>query len=454
MSAQNTGGTSSPPAGTTGSGSGGMAPSDSMSSPARKRARQFTAGAAIGIGVVLLAVGIGGGYFLGAYLNKSSTATIDVTETGSTLLEPMEDIWGPAYTSTVNSHVVISPTGGGSGQGQSEAGAGTIDIGGSDAYTVPTKVPGVTEDPGVVDVPVAISSQLVVYNLGMTLDSVHLNMNGTVLAKIFEGTLGGVTPPAAEYWNSAGIQNANPTRTLPDTAITPVVRSDSSGDTDLFSTYCDMSYSGWTYENNTKAFINTVPPNAKTGDGNIGILSVLKNLTGGIGYVGISYLSEIKADGLGWANLGDNAANTPLGGNLKLNASAQENYIGWSLKNVSLDANLSLGRLDYSLYGLAINLILGGSPAGPITWAAGEGGTNPASPSATLGPYPDVNLEYTLLKTSPASPSHEAYVVAYEEWVISYGQASKYLDQVNFIPLTPQIQGLDLETLAQVTIAN
>lgn len=418
----------------------------SLSTPARKRTSQVAVGVAVGIGVVLLVAGLGGGYFLGSYLAKTTTPTVDITETGSTLLEPMMAIWGPAYTNTVNSHVVVSVTGGGSGQGQSESEAGSIDIGASDAYTTTTV--------GVVDVPVAISSQLVVYNLGTTLNKDHLNLNGTMVAEIFEGNLCGATPGAAIDWNCGLIQAANPSVTLPATAITPVVRSDSSGDTDLISTYCDMSYKGWTYGNSTKAFINTVPPNAKTGDGNIGILSVLKNLTGGIGYVGISYLSEIKADGLGWANLGDNAANTPLGGNLKLNASAQENYIGWSLKNVSFDANLSLGRLDYSSYGLAINLILGGSPAGPITWAAGEGGTNPASPSATLGPYPDVNLEYTLLKTSPASPSHEAYVVAYEEWVISYGQASKYLDQVNFIPLTPQIQGLDLETLAQVTIAN
>jgi len=441
MSAQNTSGMGSN-TGSSGGSSGGTS-SDQMSMPSRRRGRQFTTGAAVGLGVILLLVGIGGGYGLGAYLTKTSASTVDITEAGSTLLEPMMDIWGPAYTSNVNSHVTLSPAGGGSGAGQSESEGGTIDIGASDAYTAP--------DLGVVDIPVAISSQVVVYNLGSSFANIHVNMNGTIVAKIYNGTITSWTDPMILHAQNHKV--VGDLLNLTTTTITPIVRSDSSGDTNLISTYCDMSYKKWDYGNKTSAFSSTAPANGfQSGNGNSGVLAKLAAVTGSIGYVGISYLSTIKSDNLGWANLGDQAANVAAwnGGNLHLNASAYKNYIGWSIANVTADATMALGNLNYATDGLAINLILGGSPAGPITWKRGGGGTVNAT---GVTPYPDTNLEYTLIKTSPSSPSHQAYVVQFEQWVISFGQSATYLNQVNFVPLTTEIQGLDQQSLSEVTIS-
>ena len=436
MSAQNTSGM-----GSNSGGSGGMSSQDQMSMPSRRRGRQFTAGAAIGLGVVLLMVGIGGGYGLGAYLTKTNASTVDVTEAGSTLLEPMVDIWGPAYTSNVNSHVTLSPAGGGSGAGQSESEGGTIDIGASDAYTA--------SNLGVVDIPVAISSQLVVYNLGASFANIHVNLNGTIVAEIYNGTITSWTDPMILHAQNHKV--VGDLLNLTTTTITPIVRSDASGDTNLISTYCDMSYAKWDYGNKTSAFSSVAPANGfQSGNGNSGVLVKLAAVTGSIGYVGISYLTTIKTDNLGWANLGDQEANTALGGDLHANATAYKNYIGWDIANVTADANMALANLNYAVDGLAINLILGGSPAGPITWHRGAGGTVPAT---GVTPYPDTNLEYTLIKTSPSSPSHQAYVVQFEQWVISYGQSATYLDQVNFVPLTTEIQGLDQQSLSGVTIS-
>ena len=386
-------------------------------------------GIAIVIAVVLLLVGIGGGYFLGSSLTKTSTPTVNITEAGSTLLLPLMQIWGPNYTSTVNSHVTLSPNGGGSGMGQSESEAGVIDIGASDAYTAANL--------GVVDVPVAISSQLVMYNLpGMS--SVHLNLNGTILAMIY---LGKITK-----WNDPLLVNANPALSRVNAAIVPVVRSDSSGDTYIFSVYCDMSYSGWNYGNSTKAFLTTSPASGfESGMGNPGIIEKLSSTPYSIGYVGISYEAQATAAGLGYAALGDNLANSATGGLVTAN------YVLPTAANVSADATMGLARLNYATSGLAVSLILGGSPAGPTTWAVGGGGTNPA-PGVT--PYPITNLEYTLIKTSPSSPSHQAYVVQFIQWCISYGNAATYLDQVHFIPLTSEIAGLDQQALSTVTISS
>ncbi len=65
----------------------------------RKRSGTIGMGVAIALAVVLLLVGIGGGYFLGAYETKTSKSVTQITETGSTLLFPLMQIWGPNYTS-------------------------------------------------------------------------------------------------------------------------------------------------------------------------------------------------------------------------------------------------------------------------------------------------------------------------------------------------------------------
>ncbi len=402
--------------------------------PTRKRARLFTATVTIALCFVLLAVGLGSGFALGVLTTKSNNSLIDITETGSTLLEPLIDIWGPNYTKLVDSHVIISPSGGGSGVGQAEAEAGAVDIGASDAYTL--------NNLGIVDVPVAVSSQLIVYDLGASFAKVHLNLNGTILAGIYEGSI--------TTWNNALIQDANPKVTLPDTGITPVFRSDSSGDTYLFTSFCDMSDPTWSYGNSTGAFQGSGPSDGASAVGNIGIVDDLNNISGSIGYVGISYRADINESGkLGTAALGNNLANSYAGGDVKAFPAAAKNYINWSMANVSQDAALGLAQLSYAKFGLAVSLILGGSPSGAITWALGGGGTNPTGTDPT--PYPIVNLEYTLIKQKAPHEAHEAYVVQFEQWAISAGNAPQYLDQVGFLPLTVQLLGLDEEALATVT---
>ena len=162
--------------------------------------------------------------------------------------------------------------------------------------------------------------------------------------------------------------------------------------------------------------------------------------------MGISYeTAALQYGNLGYAALGDNVANSASGG------VSAANYVLPTQQNISYDADLGLQYLNYASYGLALSLILGGSPAGAITWATGGGGTNPTSQYPT--PYPIVNMEYTLVKTSPASASHQAFVVQFLQWCIAWGNAPTYLNQVNFVPLTPEIAGLDQQALATVQIS-
>lgn len=415
---------------------GGTPETEKLSTPTRRRSGTIGTGVAIAIAIVLLIVGVGAGYYIGnSTKSNSSASTIQLTETGSSLLFPLMVSWGPNYTS-YNSQVVLAPASTGSGTGQSYAENGLVNIGASDGYLANASATSL------LNLPVAFSAQLIYYNLpGIT---AHLNLNGSVLAKIYEGTITKWNDPEILAAQSSAVQTK--LNGLSSQTIVPIKRSDSSGDTFLFSSLCYMSWSGWTYKYSTSALSGSPWTGA---NGNSGVVQALIKTSDSIGYVGISY--ESAATGLGYAAVGDNQSLTASGG------IDPANYILPSAQNVSNDANLGLTHLQFSQYQLAVSLILGGSPAGAINLISGAGGTNSAP---GLPAYPIVNLEYTLIKTSPTgktvTSSALTATVHFLQWAISYGNfapngaPSSYINVVNFIPLTPEVIGYDQQELAQV----
>jgi phosphate transport system substrate-binding protein len=426
-------------------------PADNLSGTGRsKRASTIGMGVAIAIAIVLLLVGLAGGYFLYPAVNKSTssstgTSQIQITETGSSLLYPLMEKFGPAYTA-YNPNVVLSPASTGSGTGQSYAEQGLINIGASDGYLANASATNL------INVPVAISAQLIWYNLpGVT---AHLNLNGTVLAMIYNGSITTWTNPLIMSAQSTTVQgqltsfaSANPS----DNTITVVKRADSSGDTFLFTSMCYMSWSGWPYGYSTSALSGLTGSHVLPETGNSGMVTGVQSQIGAIAYVGISYTPS--GSGINYAALGDDNSLSASGG---VDAA---NYVLPSSANISQDANLGLTHLQYSTYQLAVSLILGGSPAGAINLTKGGGGTAPTSQYPT--PYPDANLEYTLIKTAPTgntvTSTALAATVLFLQWAISYGNyqaggvTSSYLTSVNFVPLTPEVQGYDQQELASVS---
>ena len=391
------------------------------------RRRLIGVGAAVAIAVVLLAAGLGGGYFLGqAYGGNSSSsgAKYTITETGSTLIWPLMELWGPNYTA-LNPNIQVSAQGTGSGTGISSAESGVVDIGGTDAYL---DLANATKY-GLINVPVAVSSQLIYYNLpGIT---THLNLNGTVIAMIYEGTI--------TNWNDPLIQAANPGVSLPNQAIVPIHRLDGSGDTFMFTSFCFLSWSGWTHGwGTTVSWLGTSPG----ASGNGGMVTKLQQTPYGIAYIGISYSSEAAAAGLSYAALGDQAAN--------VNGTNPANYVLPTPANVQQDVNLGLQHLQPP--SVAISLILGGVSGAIVTASDhGRGGTLPTAQYPT--PYPDTNLEYTLIKIAPANPSKQAWVVSFLQWALTFGNTATYMTQVNFLPLPANVAGYDLQALAQVQVS-
>ena len=139
-----------------------------------------------------------------------------------------------------------------------------------------------------------MSAQQVNYNLPGISQSTHLNFTGNVLAGIYNGTIA--------YWDDAAIKAINPgvSSQLPHQLIVPLHRSDSSGDTNLFTTYLSDTSPDWAKSvgsGNTVAGLSV--PTAQAENGNSGMLQGDMQTQYSIAYIGVSYLAQANSAGLG-----------------------------------------------------------------------------------------------------------------------------------------------------------
>ncbi|MHB8466070.1 MAG: phosphate ABC transporter substrate-binding protein PstS [Acidimicrobiales bacterium] len=174
----------------------------------------------------------------------------------------------------------------GSGAGQTDLKNQVVDFAGSDVTIAATDLPGYKGGP-VLYFPIAAGPITVSYNLsGVT----ALQLSAPTIAKIFARTV--------KTWNDATIAADNPGITLPNTPITVVHRSDSSGTTANFTAYLTVADpADWTLGKG-----KTVKWSADTqaGNGNAGVAQSIKSTSGAIGYVDYS---DAKAGGLSWAKI-------------------------------------------------------------------------------------------------------------------------------------------------------
>jgi phosphate transport system substrate-binding protein len=336
------------------------------------------------------------------HIPKSGVETppsASLTETGSTLLYPLWNIWVPAYQSRF-AKVSITTAGTGSGTGISDAASGTVDIGSSDAYLSPSQT---SADPTLENIPLAISAQVIAYHLpGVT---AHLRLSGKVLSDIYQGKI--------THWSDPAITSANPGVSLPNTPIVALHRSDSSGDTFLFTQYLSkQDSSGW----GTKISYNTtVPwpnvPDALAEQGNGGMVSGCKATPGCIAYVGISYLSQLLGDGLTYAEL----------------QNGKRNYVLPSASSIGAEANYYVKKTPANGTISLIN--------GPV--AAG---------------YPIINYEYAIVNTSQSTSSTAKAIRSLLEWAINPkdGNSPQYLSQVSFQPLPSQLHSASLRQIEKI----
>ncbi len=323
-----------------------------------------------------------------------------ISETGSTLLYPLWNIWVPAYTQRFHG-VSVTTAGTGSGTGISSAATGTVDIGSSDAYLSPSQQ---QQYPTLENIPLAISVQVIAYNLpGIT---AHLHLSGKVLSDIYQGKI--------TKWNDPAITSANPGVNLPSIPIVALHRSDGSGDTFLFTQYLSKSDpSGW----GTKVSYGTSvswpsTPGALAEQGNGGMVSGCKATPGCIAYIGISYLSQILGDGMTYAAL--------------LNGRGQ--YVLPTTATVAAEAAYFVKKTP---------------PSGTVSLIDGP----------VKNGYPIINYEYAIVNTRQPSASTAKRIRSLLEWAINpkFGNNPEFLSQVNFQPLPVKLYKASIKQILKIS---
>ncbi|HET7416460.1 MAG TPA: phosphate ABC transporter substrate-binding protein PstS [Solirubrobacterales bacterium] len=199
-------------------------------------------------------------------------ASAAVTGAGSTLVAPLMANWITNFE--IKEGIPVKYSAVGSGTGIAQITARTVDFGASDAPMTPEQAAACN---GCVQVPWALSAT----GLGFNIPGVKkLNLTGSVLAGIYFGRI--------TKWNDPKITKINPGTKLPGLNITPVFRSDGSGDTYAFTNYLSKVSPAWKSE---VGYATTVGFKAGVGaKGNAGITATVTKTPGAIGYISAYYL--------------------------------------------------------------------------------------------------------------------------------------------------------------------
>jgi len=244
--------------------------------------------------------------------------------------------------------------------------------------------------PGLQDIALAISSQMVNYNIAGLGANVHLKLSGKLLCAIYQGKV--------TTWDAPQIKALNPGVTLPPEKIVALHRADSSGDTFLFSTYlsaADPNSWGKFISFGTSIAFPAIP--GSVGEtGNAGMVTGCEKIAGCVAYIGISYEPETQADHLGIAVLGNANGNyeVPTAGSITEEAAA------YTSKTPADEA---------------ISMIYGDASDG----------------------YPIINYEYAIVPPKEQDATVAQAVKSFLDWAVSPtgGNSAGYLRQVNFQPL-------------------
>jgi phosphate transport system substrate-binding protein len=179
--------------------------------------------------------------------------------------------------------VTVNYTPEGSGPGREAFLAGSIQFAGSDRAFNDEEIAaggfGACASDAIIELPAYISPIAVIFNLE-GVDT--LNLDAPTLSNIF---LGNITT-----WNDPAIADQNPDATLPDTAISPVHRSDDSGTTENFTDYLNaVAPDVWTAEPDGVWPLQT----GEAADGTTGMVDAVSGGEGTIGYADFSRAGDL-----------------------------------------------------------------------------------------------------------------------------------------------------------------
>jgi len=240
----------------------------------------------------------------GSSSSSPSTGSLDtLVGAGSTLVAPLVSEWQPEYDKKTKVAVTYGAIG--SGGGIAQITARTVDFGASDA---PLSEDQFKEAKGVVQIPWALAATVIAYHLEGAPN--QLKLTGPVLVEIYKGKI--------TTWNAPQIAALNPGVTLPATKITPIHRSDGSGDTFAFTNYLSHISPEWSSQIGHATEVNF--PVGIGAKGNSGVGGAISSTNGAIGYIAIAYVLQNKFD---YALIKNAAGNYPVPGIPSISAAAK-----------------------------------------------------------------------------------------------------------------------------------
>lgn len=315
----------------------------------------------------------------------ASASASTITEAGSSLVYPLVSKWSTIYhTNTVKAAA------GGSGTGISDIQSSTVSIGASDAPMTSSQYSGGSNSGNYVEIPWALSATDVVYNIPGVPSG--LKLTGAIVAQIYTGKI--------TSWNTPAIVKLNPKykaalKKAPK--ITPVFRSDGSGDSFVFQNFMTKSAPKYWQINGAAPAVSTSFPGivGQGENGNYGVAGEVSKNAGAIGYVSAYYV--ISQQGIHQAALQNAAGNFEEANGTTIQAAAKSNSsvpAQGSAFTSALGVQIQYPGKAYktaypiSTYTYAIVLSKGEANAGDVqdflTWATTTG----QKYGASLGFYP------------------------------------------------------------------
>ena len=308
----------------------------------------------------------------------AATAHADeITGAGATFPAPIYTKWGEDYAKSGGD--TLNYQGVGSGAGVTQIINRTVDFGASDTPVAPERL----ASNNLLQFPAVIGAVVVVVNIP-GVDGNTLKLTGPLVADIYQGRI--------RMWNDAKIKALNPGVNLPAVAIAPAYRADSSGTTNIFTSY--LAAVSLPFQTNVGA-ANSVPWKVGVGaPGNAGVAASVQNTKGGIGYVEFAYATENKMQ-------------TP-----QLQNRAQK-FVSPTEAGFAAAASQANWNNAPNMAATMLNM------GGDTTW-------------------PIVSSTYILIPKNPGDPARAARVLKFFDWAFKNG--SPAASALHYIPLPKGVQ--------------
>jgi phosphate transport system substrate-binding protein len=312
-----------------------------------------------------------------------------ITGAGATFPAPIYTKWGEQYKAAGGP--ALNYQGVGSGAGVTQIINRTVDFGASDTPVASERL----ASNNLLQFPAVIGAVVVVVNIP-GVDGASLKLTGPVVADIYQGRI--------RMWNDNAIKALNPGLNLPAIAVAPAYRADSSGTTNIFTSY--LSAVSLPFQTNVGA-ANSVPWKTGIGaPGNAGVAASVQNTKGGIGYVEYAYATENRMQMPQLENRAKKFVRPAVEGFAA--AATQANWNG--------APNMAASMLNMS---------------GDTTW-------------------PIVSATYVLVPKNPSDAERATAVLKFFDWSFKSGKPAA--DQLHYIALPQAVQDQIRKKWAGITV--